>query len=171
MRGSKTIRSFYSGKPGADIMAALILTVSLALAPVRTHGAGPALFIGPMAHWNYGGGASRFSIALEGSYWFDHTKTPIPMGFDFALEWQSPDIWRIYSEAQAGIFLVGYSAGPVLEFGRGRIIPGLQSSMWANILFGADIRGRLMAAGPHSYGNGFYIKAPLYGIDGSLIAE
>lgn len=124
-----------------------------------------------MVHWNYGGGASRLSISLEGSYWFDPTKTPVPIGFDYALEWQPPGIWRIYSEAQTGILLLGYSAGPVLEFGRGRFMPGLQGSMWVNILFGVDFRGRLMAVGPHSYGNGVYLKVPLDGDKESLVME
>ncbi len=127
------------------------------------------LFIGPMLQWNYGGGATRFSIALEGSYWFDYNKTPIPLGIDYALEWQSPGTWRLYTEAQTGVYLLGYGAGPVLEFGQGRFNAGLQGTVWANTLFGVDFRGRLMVAGPPSYGHGYYIKVPFLGTDPSLI--
>jgi hypothetical protein len=160
------------GKEGRHlILAVLVFSLSLALTPVRTHGARPKHFLGPMIHWNYGDGASRLSVSLEGSYWFDPEKTPIPVGFDYALEWQSPGVWRIYSEAQAGILIVGYGAGPVLEFGQGRFTPGLQGTMWMNMFFGMDIRGRLMAVGPHSYGNGVYVKVPLDGESGSLVIE
>ena len=95
----------------------------------------------------------------------------MPIGFDYALEWQPPGVWRIYSEVQTGVLLFGYSAGPVLEFGQGRFIPGLQGTIWINMFLGVDIRGRLMAAGPHSYGNGAYLKFPIDGDKESLVME
>ena len=170
MSNKKHIRGFRLNNAKANFIARISF-VFLALALVRSYGARPNYFIGPMIHWNYGGGASQISISLEGSYWFDLSKTPMPLGFDYALEWQSPGVWRIYSEAETGALLAGYGAGPVLEFGNHKFNPGLQASVWLNMFVGFDLRGRLMVGAPNSYGNGVYLKVPLNGDSGDLVTE
>lgn len=96
--------------------------------------------VGPMIHYNIGGEKSRFSYALELSYW-DYDG--FPYSFDAGLEFQKQRV-RLYTEAQTGIGVAGLSLGPVLEFqtDNSRIKAGIQGSVWGNYFLGFDLRFR-----------------------------
>lgn len=97
--------------------------------------------IGPMVHINFAKGQkAKASFAIEVAYWnlynFYHS-------VDGGLEFEK-NKFRIYSELQTGIGVVGIAAGPVLEFttnGEGTHF-GFQSSVWANYFLGFDYRKR-----------------------------
>lgn len=98
-------------------------------------------FVGPMIHFNFGGGEHHLSIGLEGSYWkdfFRNSNAPF-LGVDAGFEWEFGGKWRFYSEAQTGGIL-GLSAGPVLEVKDGVSDWGIQSSVWYCFIIGLDMR-------------------------------
>ena len=100
-------------------------------------------FVGPMIHFNFGGGEHHLSLVLEGSYWKDvlmNSNAPF-LGVDAGFEYEIGGKWRFYSEAQTGGIL-GLSAGPVLEVSDGRGDWGIQSSVWYCFIVGLDMRWR-----------------------------
>jgi len=111
-----------------------------------------------MVSLNFEGKKVIPSYAIEASYW--HIKG-FPYGFDAALEFQKGK-FRIYSEAQTGIGLVGLSAGPFIEFAKGsKPKAGLQITGWANYYLGVHVRGRFYK-GPDQFAAGIYAKLPAY---------
>ncbi len=100
-------------------------------------------FIGPMFHFNFGGGEHHFSIGLEASYWkdiFKNSNSPL-VGVDAGIEYEFGGKLRIYGEGQTGGIL-GLSAGPLIEFKEGESNFGFQSSVWYAFLLGVDMRWR-----------------------------
>lgn len=99
---------------------------------------------GPMLHYNFGGGSKgHFSFGLEVAYWNVYE---LPYGVDFGVDFEK-DRFRIYSEAQTGLYFGGVSAGSFLEFPKGEAPRlGLQSSLWVNAIIGLDIRARFSRA-------------------------
>jgi hypothetical protein len=100
-------------------------------------------FVGPMIHFNFGGGEHHLSLALEGSYWryaFTNPNAPF-IGADAGIEYEFGGKFRVYGEGQVGGIL-GLSAGPVLEFEDGNSRLGIQSSLWFCFIAGVDMRWR-----------------------------
>jgi hypothetical protein len=117
-------------------------------------------FIGPMFHFNFGGGEHHFSIALEASYWKDvfvNSNAPL-MGVDVGIEYEFGGKFRIYGEGQTGGIL-GLSAGPVLEFKNGESTIGFQSSLWYAFILGVDMRWRY--TDKNYWAPGVFGKVPL----------
>jgi len=114
--------------------------------------------IGPMLHFNISQKKMHPSYGIELSYWnYTHT----PWSIDGAIEFEKKKI-RIYSEAQTGIGVLGFSLGPVIEFrmDEHKVKLGAQGSMWANYFGGFDVRMRMI--GGHSFFSpGLYFKLPL----------
>ena len=99
---------------------------------------------GPMLHYNFGGGSKgHFSFGLEVAYW---NVFELPYGFDFGIDFEK-DRFRVYTEAQTGLYFGGLSAGPFVEFPKAQAPRlGLQSSIWVNAFIGLDIRARFLRA-------------------------
>ncbi|MFN3402775.1 MAG: hypothetical protein ACK40G_01690 [Cytophagaceae bacterium] len=133
----------------------LILILGICLA---TEGYSQAVYtIGPMLHFNFGESKRpTVSFAIEGAYW--NIKS-FPYSFDVGLEWERGK-FRIYSEAQTGIGLMGVSSGPFLEFSSAPVKLGLQMSAWANYFWGFDFRYRINS-GKNVISPGTYVKLPV----------
>ena len=122
--------------------------------------------IGPMLHFNFGH-THNVSLGLEVSLWhydktladyntgenaqgspFDNLPAGPGFGLDLGFEKEfsgGPDKIRVYAEPQFGAAgMVGAAAGPVLESCDGRTELGFQGSLWASIIFGGDLRVRVM---------------------------
>jgi hypothetical protein len=113
------------------------------------------IFLGPMAHYNFGTGKGHFSYGLEASCWV----LPIA-GFDAGFEYEK-DKFRIYSEGQYG-FIGGVAAGYVREFYKdGTSSGGFQGSVWGAFFGGLDFRVRDIN-GDKYYAPGIFAKYPLY---------
>jgi len=115
---------------------------------------GQQLFtIGPTVHFRVG---DKFKPAygLEFAYWdYEH----FPYSVDLGIEYEKSK-FRIYSEAQTGIAVTGFSAGPVLEFAKQTPVKlGLQGTAWLNYFIGVDYRFRIMS-GSNYYAPGVYAK-------------
>ena len=68
--------------------------------------------LGPMLHFNISQKKMHPSFGIELAYWnYAH----YPYSIDGAIEFEKKKI-RIYSEAQTGIGVLGFSLGPVVEF-------------------------------------------------------
>lgn len=114
--------------------------------------------IGPMFHYNFGGGSKgQLSFGLEAAYW---NVFEVPYGFDIGVDFEKGR-FRLYTEAQTGIILGGVSVGPYLEFPKNgdptRL--GLQTSIWANAVLGVDLRARF-SRGETRFAPGLYAKYP-----------
>jgi hypothetical protein len=108
---------------------------------------------GPMLHINFGGEKVRPSFGFELSYW---NYKGVPYSLDGGFEFEKKK-FRIYTEAQTGLGLIGASAGPVLQFNSEEhaIQGGFQGSLWANYFWGFDLRFRIA-------GNNFYVSPGTY---------
>lgn len=96
--------------------------------------------IGPMIHFNMGDGERTVSFAIEAAYWnLDHFYYSVDGGIEF-----DKKRFRLYSELQTGIGLLGVAAGPVFEVNKekGSVHLGLQAGVWANYFLGVDYRMR-----------------------------
>ncbi|MFH0920683.1 MAG: hypothetical protein V1913_09995 [Fibrobacterota bacterium] len=104
-----------------------------------------AFTLGPMVHVNFGNGKVRLSGGIEYACWFmpGEIVKELPVGFDLGLEFERDRV-RLYSEAQAGVFVSGVSLGPVLEFYDygGPCVLGFQGSVWGACFGGVNIRFR-----------------------------
>jgi hypothetical protein len=119
--------------------------------------------LGPMLHFNFSNKVMHTSFGVELAYW---NYTHFPYSFDFGIEFEKKK-FRIYSEAQTGIGLIGLSMGPVLEYqsDENKMKLGAQGSVWANYFGGFDLRFRKVG-GTSSLSPGLYFKIPLgYGGD------
>jgi hypothetical protein len=99
--------------------------------------------IGPMFHFNFGGGQKpTTSFAVEVAYW---NVDKVPYSLDFGMEFDRGK-FRLYSEGQTGIGLTGIALGPVLEFNskESKVRVGVQGSCWANYFLGVDYRIRFI---------------------------
>jgi hypothetical protein len=96
--------------------------------------------IGPMLHYNFGGGKKTTSFAIEAAYWNIYK---FPYGLDFGIEFDKQKV-RLYSEVQTGIGITGVALGPVVEFNSAEHHTrlGVQGSVWANYFLGFDYRFR-----------------------------
>jgi hypothetical protein len=110
--------------------------------------------IGPMLHFNIGDKPMRTSFGIEFAYWnIDHT----PYGFDVGFDCQKGK-FRLYSEMQTGIGVMGMSSGPFIEFRKDALANlGLQGSVWANYILGMDLRFRF-SKGQDYFAPGIYAK-------------
>ena len=116
------------------------------------------VMIGPMVNLNFEGKKVIASYAIEASYW---NIKGFPYGVDAALEFQKGK-FRIYSEAQTGIGIMGLSSGPFIEFAKGsKVRAGLQMTAWANYYIGLDLRMRFYK-GKDQFAAGVYGKLPAY---------
>ncbi|AHM63341.1 hypothetical protein D770_25480 [Flammeovirgaceae bacterium 311] len=111
--------------------------------------------VGPMFHLNFGGGGkTQMSYGFEVAYW---NAFGVPYGVDLGIDFEK-GAWRVYSEAQAGVVYAGMAAGPYLEFKKDEPVKlGLQTSVWANIYFGIDMRARF-TRGESRFAPGVYAK-------------
>src|ERR1044071_8535870 len=76
--------------------------------------------IGPMIHFNFSEHQCHVSYAIEASYWnIDH----FPYSADVGLEFEKGK-FRIYSEAQTGVGLIGVASGPFIEFAKDKGVRG-----------------------------------------------
>ena len=122
--------------------------------------------IGPMVHFNFSEKKMHPSFGVELSWW-DYTH--FPYSFDAGIEFEKKK-FRIYSEAQTGIGLLGISFGPALEYrsDENKLALGPQGSVWANYFGGFDLRFR-KTGGDFSLCPGLYFKLPVgSGVDGEL---
>jgi hypothetical protein len=117
----------------------------------------PIFFVGPMVHYNIGGGDKKFSFALEASGWLINKDLPLPLGGDLGVEFQRKKV-RVYSELQTGS-LLGLSLGPVLEFSENDPVLGFQSSIWSAFFLGFDMRYRRINK-MNYYSPGIFFKFP-----------
>lgn len=95
---------------------------------------------GPMLHININDKKLKCSYSLEVAYW---NFKGFPWSIDGAIEFERKKL-RLYTEAQTGFGLAGFSSGPVLEINREekKTNLGWQSSVWGNYYLGFDIRYR-----------------------------
>ena len=114
--------------------------------------------VGPMLHFNFCEKKMHTSFAIEVSYW-NYEK--FPYSFDGGIEFEKGK-FRLYSEAQTGIAVLGLSLGPVLEHQKAesRWKLGVQTSVWANYFGGVDLRYRNVG-GTSAFSPGIYFKLPL----------
>lgn len=114
--------------------------------------------VGPMLHFNFSEKKMHTSFAIELSYW---NYVGFPYSVDGGIEFEKGK-FRLYSEAQTGIALLGLSLGPVFEHQKaeGRWKVGVQGSAWANYFGGVDLRFRSVG-GTSSFSPGLYFKLPL----------
>lgn len=115
------------------------------------------ILVGPKFNFNIGNGEHRFSGGLEASAW-TFNNSQIPFGVDFGFEFER-DRCRIYAELQTGA-LLGLSAGPVIELTRETQAIGFQSSVWAALFLGTDMRYRRINA-TNYFAPGFFFKVPV----------
>jgi hypothetical protein len=107
-----------------------------------------------MLHLNIGNGKSHVSFGLEIAYWNIHH---LPYGFDLGVDFEK-STFRVYSEAQTGLYLAGIAAGPYMEIKRANPVKaGLQTSLWANAFIGVDLRARF-TKGKDTFSPGLYGK-------------
>lgn len=136
----------------------LILLLVISIIPDSFSQKQQVWMLGPMLHFNISQKKMHPSFGIELSYWnYSH----YPYSIDCAIEFEKKKI-RIYSEAQTGIGIAGFSLGPVIEFrmDEHNVKLGAQGSLWANYFGGFDIRLRMI--GGHSYFSpGLYFKIPL----------
>lgn len=135
----------------------LILTTIFALGAMGSF-AQEVWTIGPMLHYNFGGGKRSASFAIEAAYWNIYN---FPYGVDFAIEFDKRKL-RLYSELQTGIGVAGIAVGPVIEFNReeGKTLLGVQGSAWANYFLGFDYRFRKIGE-QKFHAPGIYAKLPI----------
>lgn len=113
--------------------------------------------VGPMFHVNFGHKIVNTSWGIEAAFWDFSGGTPV--GMDFGLEWQKPK-FRIYTEAQTGLYFVGASGGFGCEFQKENSPKlFLQGSVWANAFIGLDFRFRTTKEG--YFAPGIYTKIPI----------
>lgn len=113
--------------------------------------------IGPMFHVNFGNKIVTTSWGVEAAFW--DFSSVYPVGFDLGLEWQKPK-FRMYTEAQTGIYFAGTSGGFGCEFQKENSPKlFLQGSVWANAFIGLDFRFRTTKEG--YFAPGIYTKIPI----------
>ena len=112
--------------------------------------------IGPMIHLNFGSGSkTQVTYGIEVAYW--NAFGLLPYGVDLGVDFEK-GAWRLYSESQASIVYAGTSIGPYLEFRKDEPVKlGLQTSVWANIYLGVDLRARF-TRGESRFAPGLYAK-------------
>ncbi|MDB5047559.1 MAG: hypothetical protein JWO30_630 [Fibrobacteres bacterium] len=136
----------------------LALLFSLLLWPRTSFGDKGIILVGPTIHWDFGNHAHGFSYGVETSYW-NFLNGIWPYSLDFGLEYGHSH-FRIYSEAQASLVVIGLSLGPVLDFGgKNGTSLGWQNSVWASYLVGLDMRWRRLE-GTTYYCPGVFTKLP-----------
>jgi len=114
--------------------------------------------IGPMLHFNFGNKGIHASYGLELAYWnYEHFPYSVDFGFEF-----EKHKFRMYSEAQTGIGVLGVSLGPVLQFGGEdhKLKCGIQGSGWLNYFAGIDLRFRYVGS-YSTVSPGIYLKLPM----------
>ena len=114
--------------------------------------------LGPMVHFNFGNKEIHASYGLELSYWnYEHFPYSCDLGFEF-----EKHKFRLYSEAQTGVGLLGISAGPVVQFGgeQHKMKVGIQTSGWLNYFGGVDLRFRYVGS-YSTLSPGIYFKLPM----------
>jgi hypothetical protein len=125
-----------------------------------------AVFIGPMIHYNFGGGTRTFSYGVEASYWtnlyYDQRieETGPPWGFDIGFEF-GKNKKSFYSEIQVGS-VFGISNGVIMLWSKEAPFKlGYQGSAWFVFFGGADARVRIFKD-EKIYSPGIMVKLPLY---------
>lgn len=113
--------------------------------------------IGPTIHFNFDKPKFNVSYGMECAYW---TWDGFPRSVDAGIEFGGKK-FRIYSEAQTGIALMGIALGPVLQFNfaESKVNLGFQSSFWMNYFIGIDVRFRRIG-GTKVFSPGIYGKLP-----------
>lgn len=116
-------------------MRNIYLSALLALFIINAHA--QVFTIGPTLHLNLKNNSQIISYGIEAAIW----NSSEPFGVDFGLEFSKAS-FKIYSEFESGIFIIGSAIGPVFvkDYG-GKIKLGLQVTGWANYYFGLDFRG------------------------------
>jgi hypothetical protein len=110
--------------------------------------------MGPTVHFNIGNGLVKTSYGLEFSFW---DISNFPGGFNVGIEGERK-AFRLYSEGQTGIGILGLSLGPYLELRKETPIKiGLQGSGWVNYIVGIDMRFRTGNTTDH-FSPGLYAK-------------
>ena len=120
------------------------------------------ILVGPTLHYNIGGGEKRFSWGAELSYWNWQTiKGPDApsIGADIGFEFERGTI-RIYSELQTGM-VFGASLGYAYIFSEKFRAGGFQSSLWASVYGGVELRYRRINK-VNYFSPGGFLKVPLY---------
>jgi len=114
--------------------------------------------VGPMFHFNFGGGKPSTAFSIEAAYW---NITHFIYSVDAGLEIERGKL-RLYSEGQTGLGVTGVSLGPVVEFNfpESKIRLGIQGSCWINYFVGVDYRVRFIDNQKFHY-IGFYGKLPV----------
>ena len=136
----------------------LIFFIFLSASSIAQNISETIFFVGPMVHYNIGGGDNKFSFAIEASGWLINKDLPLPLGGDLGIEFQRKKV-RVYSELQTGA-LLGLSVGPVLEFSENDPELGFQSSIWTAFLLGVDMRYRRINK-INYYSPGIFFKFPI----------
>jgi hypothetical protein len=137
------------------LLTLIILSVSKTFSQI--------ILIGPTIHYNMGGGEKKFSWGAELSYWNWHIiKGPDApsIGADIGFEFEKGAI-RLYSELQTGM-VFGASAGYVYVFSDNLRAGGFQSSIWASVYGGLELRYRRINKVNYLSPGGF-LKIPIYG--------
>lgn len=113
--------------------------------------------IGPMVHFNIGHKKYATSFGIEVSYW---NYNSVPYSIDGGIEFERHR-FRLYTEAQTGIGVAGFSLGPALEFrfDESKVLLGFQRSVWINYFAGVNLRWRTIGGATY-FCPGLYGKLP-----------
>lgn len=132
-----------------------------------------ALTVGPMLHWNFGGGEVLFSWGAEVAYWQTFVDRSQHLhGVDVGIEFEGRTR-RLYAEYQYGGMVYGGSVGPLVEFSSNQTKFGLQGSVWGSLFMGGDLRIRHVFDRGQIVSPGLFLKLPIdlnngdYGVSGN----
>jgi hypothetical protein len=115
------------------------------------------VLIGPKFNFNISKTEKRFSGGLEFSTWSGNVKDGLS-GTAFGVEFEK-DRLRIYADLQTG-YILGISAGPVVEISREKTKLGFQGSLWGVLLVGGELKYRRINS-TNYFAPGFLLKIPL----------
>jgi hypothetical protein len=115
------------------------------------------VFVGPMVHWRFGSTVEKqIDYGLEASFWEDDVQVGVDLGVDF-----SKNKFRVYSELEPSLIIIGLSGGMVVEFSKNEMSKlGFQGSVWAACFAGVDYRFRILN-GENIRMFGLFAKAPV----------
>lgn len=121
------------------------------------------VLVGPKLNFNISKTEKRFSGGLEVSTWSGNDEDGLS-GAAFGVEFER-DRLRIYADLQTG-YILGISAGPVVEISRENTKLGFQGSLWGVFLIGGELKYRRINS-TNYFAPGFLLKIPV--VDHSIL--
>jgi len=115
------------------------------------------VLVGPKLNFNISKTEKRFSGGLEVSTWSGNDEDGLS-GAAFGVEFER-DRLRIYADLQTG-YILGISAGPVVEISHENTKLGFQGSLWGVFLIGGELKYRRINS-TNYFAPGFLLKIPV----------